>query len=108
MNQLLKTAKSLGNIVNLTGLFLSNTFVLTAGAFNYRGALYNWIHHMEQQKLRNYLVLCFDAKIYEVFMWIVSMIELIKFTLLPNALDATGCWSSAWRIDSKWFELYCK
>ena len=66
MKQLLETARSLGNSLDLSGLFMSNTYVLTAGAFNYRGALYNWIRHMEQQNLRNYLILCFDTKIYEV------------------------------------------
>lgn len=66
MHHLVQTAQNLRSNVKLDGKFLLNSFVLTAGAFNYRGALYNWIRHMESQNLRNYIVLCFDEKVYEI------------------------------------------
>jgi hypothetical protein len=40
--------------------------VLTAGAYNYKLSVLNWIEHMHILGLHNYIVLCFDEKICEI------------------------------------------
>lgn len=65
MRGLVDVATNLSRHVDLGSEFEFNSFVVTAGAYNYRGALYNWIRHMEEQNLHNYIVLCFDKRILE-------------------------------------------
>jgi hypothetical protein len=38
--------------------------IITLGASNYKEVVLNWIHHLEQLKVKKYIVLCTDKEIY--------------------------------------------
>ena len=82
VTNLLSVVKNLGSKISLHSKFSKNSIVITAGAYNYRAALYNWIHHMEANLFQNYVVLCFDRIICD-------LVGPVHGVLMSNSLNYT-------------------